>query len=340
MPNPIAIRRSRFGFRFALFLLLALGASTWLIVASISPHQPEAGAPPRLYSNQLQQDLRLTLVDAIRKAHHSIHLVMFGLSDPAILDALSKQTVPTTIYYDPTGSPNLWTTLPKADLHPVHSYGLMHQKILIIDNETVFLGSANMTTASLRMHDNLVIGLKNKKIAQFLTDKSPNSSGYLQTSVAGQRVEIWLLPDPRGHALADLRKKIRNAAKSIKIALFTLTHPALLDEIIAAHDRHIDVQVVIDLHSSLGASRKAIDRLRKANIPLYQSQGIQLLHHKFILIDDHTLLTGSANWTKAAFYKNSDCFLALHALTPTQKSSMNRLWTRILGEALEMKKIK
>lgn len=263
---------------------------------------------------------------------------MFGLSDPAILNALAKQTVPSTIYYDPGGSPNLWSSLPKADLHPVHSYGLMHQKILILDGETVFIGSANMTTASLRMHDNLVIGLKNKKIAQFLIDKSPHSTGYMQTSVGGQRVELWLLPDPRGHALQELRKKIRTARKSIRIALFTLTHPLLIDEIIAAHTRGVDTQVIIDMHSGLGASRKAIEKLKAASVPISMSQGIQLLHHKFILIDDHTLVTGSANWTKAAFYKNSDCFLALHPLTPDQKSFLAKLWTRISAESLPLKK--
>ena len=60
---------------------------------------------------------------------------------------------------------------------------------------------------------------------------------------------------------------------------------------------------------------------------------LQLLHHKFILIDDQTLLVGSANWTKAAFYKNSDCFLILHNLTDDQKTFMNRLWTRLEAES-------
>lgn len=318
---------------FILWGMGTLAVCTWLVFESISPHQPKSNEPPKLYSNQAQQDLKLTLIDAIRKAHQSIHLVMFGLSDPAILHALSIKKIPSVVYYDPNGSPNLTHSLPSAELHPVRGYGLMHQKILVLDEETVFIGSANMTTASLSMHDNLVIGLKSQKLAKFLIDKTPNGPGYIRTMVGGQNIEMWLLPDPRGHALQDLRKKIRSAHKSLKIALFTFTHPALVDEVIAAYKRGVHVTLVIDMHSGLGASNKAIERLKSSGIRVLMSQGVQLLHHKFIVIDDQTLLTGSANWTKAAFYKNSDCFICLHHLNDDQKKFMGRLWTRIESEA-------
>ncbi|MDE3046217.1 MAG: hypothetical protein KGJ02_06195 [Verrucomicrobiota bacterium] len=322
--------------RWLLFWTLAcLGGCLWLTIESLSPHQPLPTEPPHLYSNQTQQDLRLTLVDAIRKAHESIHLVMFGLSDPAILNALAHKTIPTTIYYDSNASPKLWTVLPRADLHPVHGWGLMHQKILILDRETIFIGSANMTTASLTMHDNLVVGFKSQKLARFLIEKSPHSPGYIQGMVGGQGIELWLLPDPRGHALQDLKHKIRTATRSLSIALFTFTHPALIEEVIAAHNRGVKVHVIMDLHSSLGASNKAVEKLKSSGVRISMSRGLQLLHHKFILIDDQTLLVGSANWTKAAFYKNSDCFLILHNLTDEQKNFMHRLWGRLEAESTE-----
>jgi phosphatidylserine/phosphatidylglycerophosphate/cardiolipin synthase-like enzyme len=332
-PPPLAVKKPKSKFSFILFFLVIFCASVGFVILSVAPNQPKASEPPLLYSNQIHQDLRLTLIDAIRQANQSIHLVMFGLSDPAILDALAHKDIPTSVYYDVNGSPKLWSALPNAQLHPVRGYGLMHQKILILDKETVFIGSANMTTASLRMHDNLVIGLKNKKVAKFLIDKTPDSSGYLEATVGGQKVELWLLPDPRGHALHDVKKKIRMATKSLRIALFTFTHPTLIDEVIAAHKRGLSVSVIIDMHSGLGASHKAVDQLKNAGVRTYMSRGVQLLHHKFILIDDRTLLSGSANWTKAAFYKNSDCIIVLHNMTEDQKTFMNTLWHKIESEA-------
>jgi phosphatidylserine/phosphatidylglycerophosphate/cardiolipin synthase-like enzyme len=257
---------------------------------------------------------------------------MFGLSDKGILSALSKkiqQNVSTRIYYDRDGSVKVFKWLQGGEIHPIKNVGLMHQKILSLDKEMVFIGSANMTTASLSMHDNLVVGLLSQPLAKFLEDHEPFSPGYFRTIIGGQEVELWLLPDPRGHALTELRKKMRHAKRSIRIALFTFTHPGLVEEVIDAHARGVDVRVVVDMHSGLGASTKAIQELKKAKVPVQLSQGPQLLHHKFIYIDEQTLVTGSANWTKAAFYKNSDCILALHQLNKEQRRFMNHLWRKI-----------
>jgi phosphatidylserine/phosphatidylglycerophosphate/cardiolipin synthase-like enzyme len=257
---------------------------------------------------------------------------MFGLTDPAILKALAEKIeakIPTTLYYDPSGSGNIRKTLPKAEIHPIFQSGFMHQKILILDEEKIFLGSANFTTPSLRMHDNLVVGLASHKIARFLKEKTPGSHGHLRSLVGGQEVEIWLLPDPKGHALADLKKKLRTARRTLRIALFTLTHKDLTEELIRAKKRGVNVTVVIDLHSALGASARSIEALEASNVRVLYSQGVQLLHHKFVYIDEQTLVSGSANWTKAAFAKNSDSLLILHNLNKDQRRFMNRLWRRL-----------
>lgn len=258
---------------------------------------------------------------------------MFGLNDPPILHALadkSRRNLPVTIYYDSKGSPDIRKSVKGAIIHPVLNSGIMHQKILILDDETVFLGSANFTHASLKMHDNLVIGLKNHKIAHFLKEKVPNSTGYMRCLVGGQDVELWLLPDLKGHALTDLKRKIKQASSSIHIALFTLTHHVLLDELIHAKKRGVDVKVILDLHSSLGASAGAVEILENENIPVFISQGVQLMHHKFAYIDNRILITGSANWTKAAFAKNSDCLVVLHNVTPEQKTCMKNIWKTLM----------
>jgi phosphatidylserine/phosphatidylglycerophosphate/cardiolipin synthase-like enzyme len=257
---------------------------------------------------------------------------MFGLSDRAILSALYKKIekeIPTKIYYDTGGSARIYKTLQGADIHPIKEAGLMHQKIVVIDDSLVFIGSANMTSASLRMHDNLVVGFTSSAVAKFVKEHEPFTSGYLRSRVGGQEIELWLLPDPRGHALTELKKNIRSAKQSIRVALFTFTHPALVDELIDAHRRGVHVTVVIDMHSGMGASSKTVEKLQKANVPILLSQGVQLLHHKFIYIDEKILVSGSANWTKAAFYKNADCILTLHNLNKEQRKFMNSLWKSI-----------
>ena len=317
---------------FPFFLLLVCIACAWFVLRSAAPVLPKLSEPPHLYVQPSRQDLRLTLLSAIHKAHHSVNLVMFGLSDPTLLNTLQKkekENIPLTIYYDPTGSPSIRKLFQKGVAHPIHHSGIMHQKILVVDEGLVFVGSANFTPQSLRMHDNLVVGLVCPKVARFLLDHPPFTPGYLRTLVGGQDLEFWLLPDTKGHALADLKKHLRTAQKTLRVALFTLTHPALVDELIYAHKRGVKVTVLVDLHSSLGASAKAVEALRKAQIPVLCNKGVGLLHHKFAWIDEHTLICGSANWTKAAFTKNSDLILILHNLTKEQKGELSQLWKRI-----------
>ncbi len=321
------------GVFYFLGILLAISL-LYVTFESISPHLPQPNEPPRFYSKQRQRDLRLTLLEAIDRATKSIHLVMFGLSDPSILSLLEKKTksgVEVNVYYDPKGSPKLDLLLENA--HPITKSGLMHQKILVIDHKLVFIGSANMTPSSLRMHDNLMIGLISPEIARFLEEKTPLHSGSIKTSLHKQEIEIWLLPDIQDQALTQLQKKIRSAKHSLRIALFTCTHPTLIEEIIRAHERNVDVSVIIDMHSSLGASAKGMKQLQEARIPIFISQGIQLMHHKFVWIDETTLCTGSANWTKSAFQKNNDCLLTIHELTTEQKTFMKNLWKQLKTEA-------
>ncbi len=261
---------------------------------------------------------------------------MFGLTDTSVLHTLyekSLQEIPTQIFYDPTASLFLDTKIQKLEAKPMECEGLLHQKLLVLDDSLVFLGSANLTRSSLNMHDNLMMGLFSPQIASFLKEKAPYSQGHLKTRVAGQDIEIWLLPDPRGHALQTIRHLIRKAHKSLKLAMFTLTHPLLLEELSLAHKRGVELSIVVDHQSGMGASSKAVEFLQKKGISVRFSSGMNLLHHKFLYVDEKNLLLGSANWTKAAFHKNRDLFAILYHLNSSQKQFMEKLWTKILYES-------
>lgn len=323
-------------FLFSLLAAMIGGLYIWIGALSFSPHLPKPGEPPTLYSNQSRQDLQYILLHAIEKAQKSIYLVIFGLTDPAIIHALNEKGssgVKVQVFFDPSASLKLDRFLHSAETVPIQNVGLMHQKILIIDESLIFLGSANMTPSSLQMHDNLVFGFHSPPLAKHLIASAPGDGVFRNFHIGGQNMDLWLLPDPRGHALHSVCKTIARASRSIKIAMFTFTHPSLVDELIRAKRKGIKVTVIVDGQTSLGASRKAIQSLKKAGIEILASQGIQLLHHKFMYIDDHILLSGSTNWTKSAFYKNHDCFLILYNLNDDQKTFMQDLCSRITAEA-------
>ena len=277
-----------------------------------------------------------TLLEAVHQADSDIHLVMFGLHDPGMLAALEHRThegVPLNLYFDPNGSPHLHQRPLGAAFHPIRIKGLMHQKILVIDDSLVFIGSANFTASSLKMHDNLVIGMWSPTLAQFLKDHPPPEPGHFRAFIGGQDVELWLLPDARGSALAEMRHLIREAKEEVHCGLFALTHSGLIDELIDAQRRGVKVHLALDRNAGYGSSAKGYQRLREAGIRVRLSEGMQLLHHKFLLIDGKTLISGSANWTKAAFNQNSDCLLILRNLNPQQQKVMMRIWRRLETES-------
>lgn len=317
-----------------LFLLIALLSCFygWIILTTLFPPLPQPHQPPILYSNQCRQDLRMTLLRAIKNAQHSIHLVMFNLTEPSLLEALKRKfsEVDVKIYLDPK-SPS--QNVIKDQITPVKSKGLMHQKILVLDDKMVFIGSANMTGSSLRMDDNLTVGMYSPEVAHFLQEKTPFLSGHLRCRVGGQDLEIWLLPDMQKKALYSLTELLRNAKKEIVLSMFTLTHSQLVDELIAAHKRKVKVKVVVDMRSAYGASAKALEKLQRERVPLLISQGNKTFHYKHLYIDQRILVCGSTNWTQAAFSSNRDCLLILHNLTPSQKKFMNSLEKSILTES-------
>lgn len=260
---------------------------------------------------------------------------MYGITDPDVVSVLCKKaalSIPIAIDYDKkASSAALLKTLPDTvQLQPIKSKGLMHRKILTIDEAMLFLGSANLTTASLRHHDNLVVGLYSPPLAAFLRNPSSQSFSFTIGETQG---ELWLLPDRECKALERLIDSLQSAKRSIQIAMFTLTHPAIADVLIQAKSRGVKVEVAIDYYTAKGASGKCIERLKQAGIDLHLSRGQELLHHKWAFIDEHFLVMGSANWTQAAFKKNEDFILFLPELQNKHIKFLKILWGNIALES-------
>lgn len=304
---------------------------------------PSSNTPVELYSNQTQDDLTHIFQHAIDSAKESITIVIYALTDPKIIQALQKKSesgIQIYIVSDGKASPGISHRIPRATIVKRFGQGLMHQKILIIDNKQIWLGSANLTTNSLSIHGNLVLGIENPALAEALTARAKSmdeEGGYTpllhrETSVGPQNIELWVLPDDQ-NASQRMIELIRSAQKSIKVAMFTWTRVDFAQELIAAAKRGVKVETVIDRYAGKGASAKIVRLLEQEGIPVLLSTGNKLLHHKFIYIDDTILINGSANWTNAAFKDNDDYFIVLYPLTAEQQAKMNKLWILINKES-------
>ncbi len=304
---------------------------------------PAAHSAIELYSNQTNDDLTLLYKNAIEGAEKSITLVMYGLTDSTIIKTLKKKCdagIPVHIICDPEASAGISNRLPHAWIVNRWGEGLMHQKILIIDEQQIWMGSANLTSSSLNIHGNLVMGIEHPSLAKILArraktmDEEGGASPLLvqETTAGPQQVEFWTLPDDKA-AVERMIQLFRSAKKSIKIAMFFWTRADFAQEVLAAAKRGVKVEAVIDEKSGRGASAKIVEMLREEGIPVGLSTSQGLLHHKFAYIDDRVLMNGSANWTTRAFKDNDDYFVIIDPLTEEQKAKMDRLWKVIRKES-------
>lgn len=330
-------------------LLLSLAFWTQHVKSPVAHTDDPRGEVAVLYANQTNHDLTNSYASAIAGAQKSVFLNVYTLTDPTIIKALRKKSeegVDVRVITDAKESSYVTSKLGSSvSMIRRFSEGRMHQKILVIDGQESWIGSANMTSESLRMHGNLVSVINSAPMSELLQTKAlamaekgnRSSFPHEEFTIAGQLIELWFLPDDQ-QAVRRIKEIIRSAQKSIRIAMFTWTRMDFAHAAIDAANRGIDVEVVIDSNQGKGASARIVDLLKNSKVRVALSRGGPLLHHKFLFIDNTMLVNGSANWTRDAFYKNDECFLVIHNLTLTQQKQMDSLWNVISKESIPVKK--
>ena len=87
----------------------------------------------------------------------------------------------------------------------------------------------------------------------------------------------------------------------------------LAEAVVAAHKRGVKVRVLLDLGEY--GNRNSQERvLQKGKLPLrYHTYSLKhtfsfakLMHHKYMIVDNRILSTGSYNWSRTAEHKNHE----------------------------------
>lgn len=119
-------------------------------------------------------------------------------------------------------------------------------------------------------------------------------------------------------AICDLFSSVK---KSVKIAIYSLTNPEIADAIIKAHQRGIDVQIVVDLTQSKGkAMNAALVRLQDAGIIVKIAKKQKFcMHNKIAIFDEKIVATGSYNWSVAGSEHNDENLVILEGKKITEQ---------------------
>ncbi len=122
-----------------------------------------------------------------------------------------------------------------------------------------------------------------------------------------------------------LKEAIAEAKESIKVVMFLIELPQsktkaktqqLVDELIRAYERGVDVEVILDQNVDFVNRRpgskwqarirsmRAYKQLKEAGIRVYYDHASTYTHAKAIVIDEKKVIMGSTNWTDAALNRN------------------------------------
>ena len=115
---------------------------------------------------------------------------------------------------------------------------------------------------------------------------------------------------PEGHCASIILDEIAAAKRSIRVQAYSFTSHDIADALIAASKRGVDVAVIVD-KSQTSERYSVLSDLSDAHLAVFIDHCCAIAHNKVIIIDEHRLLTGSYNFTKAAESKNAENLLLL-----------------------------
>jgi phosphatidylserine/phosphatidylglycerophosphate/cardiolipin synthase-like enzyme len=135
-----------------------------------------------------------------------------------------------------------------------------------------------------------------------------------QTVPAAGTAEFAFSPNEGADAL--VLKTINSSQREIRMLAYALTSAPVVNALIAAKGRGVDVRVVADAKQNTGEDRSgkaraALGALANAGVPLRTISAYSIHHDKVLIGDQRTVQTGSYNYTQAAAKSNSENVIVL-----------------------------
>jgi cardiolipin hydrolase len=136
--------------------------------------------------------------------------------------------------------------------------------------------------------------------------KSANSALLMNNPASSLKADAFFSPGEE--CRATIIQQINSSINRIKICVFTISDDTITQAIIGAHQKGRDIKVITDNDKSLDMGSD-IERMAKEGITVKIDNTSNHMHHKFMVVDDRSLITGSYNWTQSAARFNHENIL-------------------------------
>ena len=122
-------------------------------------------------------------------------------------------------------------------------------------------------------------------------------------------------------------RQIETATRQLNICVFTISDDTIANSLLTAHQKGVNIKIITDNDKSLDEGSD-IEQLAKAGIAVKMDSTPNHMHHKFMLSDQRSLITGSYNWTRSAARYNHENILLTQdpAVVKSYANEFEQLW--------------
>lgn len=270
------------------------------------------------------------MVDSFRQAEVRVDVAAFDLDAPLIIDALidvRARGIQVRVVTDTDNGdlPGI-RRLRRNGISVVEDKrnGLMHNKFAVIDGRYVWVGSMNLTANGIYCNNNNMIIFDSPRLAanytaemdEMYNDKLFGPDSPLNTpneNLLIQGVEVENLFGPETDIAPEIARKVASAQESILFMAFSFTDERVGEAILGRADAGVDVLGVFE---TVGADSafSYYPPMRDAgllNLQVRLDGNSRVMHHKVIIIDWHTVIFGSFNFSESANRRNDENVLII-----------------------------
>jgi len=276
-------------------------------------------------------DICKEILSHINSASNTIDIAIYGYSStPAIENAIKnaqKRGVKIRLVYDiDKKGNNIYPNTKefvklikdsKNDFGSAQCDNTMHNKFYIFDGHTVITGSANLSHTDMSgFNSNTIITINSKDVANYYTQefeqmfrgKFHSEKSAIHNKKVGD-IQIYFSPQDKAISIGII-PLIKDAKKYIYIPTFVITDKRVVEELISAKNRGVEVKVILDALSASNQHSRHKE-LRTAGIQLKTENWAGKMHSKSMIVDDEYLIIGSMNFSKSGENKNDENMVIL-----------------------------
>ena len=224
--------------------------------------------------------------------------------------------------------------------------GLMHNKFIVIDGRYSWTGSFNTTDNGAYKNNNNAIFIDSSAIARNFEAEFEEMfvlkqfGGRSPKNIPNPTVrmsdgsEIRTLFSPENDVDDAIIVEINKARKSIFFMVFSFTHKEIGQAMIDKYRTGVDVRGIFERRGS-NTSYSQYPQMKAIYIPIKQDTNKWILHHKVIIIDGETVITGSFNFSKNAAERNEENILIISGNRAIAQIYLDE-FARIYGESISV----